>query len=186
MKYEIGKKYEIGNNYITISKGSKPNANDYILKWNGTMQFDDKMLFDLIYMNIDTEDKAQEFINNFIGSGFVTLEKQCIKTKIDNIEDVVSYVNSLYYNDNLKMCLASMLLRCDIDNINYYPCPPFNGCVRHFIQVVMVLGYKFNIINWKMEKLKNANTEIIYNIGHPNNYNITKEDFKNMYMNNDW
>ncbi|WP_258237653.1 hypothetical protein, partial [Arcobacter sp. CECT 9188] len=76
------------------------------------------------------------------------------------------------------LCLASMIFRCDIDNINYQ-CPKLNGCIRHFIQILAVFAYKFNIDKWKIEKLntsinKNNYVHVISNCGYPGNaYNVS-------------
>ena len=89
-----------------------------------------------------------KFITLFNNSPFIKIEETCINTTVTDKEKVVNYVNNTDLTDNLKLCLISMIFKCDIDNIAY-GCPPFNGCIRHYIQVLMVFGYELDIKKWK-------------------------------------
>lgn len=192
-KYEIGKQYPIGTNYfITFCKGKK-SAGDYLIYWNDNHQFDDYALFSTLFENIIYPQCAYDFVRHFCAATpFISFDTQCVKTNILDVGDVINFVNNLLLTDELKLCLASMIFRCDIDNINY-ECPKLNGCVRHFIQILMLFGYKFNISQWRMQKLNNYFNlnnkqidnipQLISNIGYPNNkYGIEKDDFKRMYQ----
>lgn len=194
-KYQKDKEYYIGKSYfITFSQGKKYASEDYLIHWNGKQQFDDYTLFSTLFDNIMCTQCAYDFIKHFFYSEpFISFDERCIKTNILDVGKVIDFVNRLSLTDELKLCLASMIFRCDIDNINY-ECPRLNGCVRHFIQVLMLFGYKFNILEWKMQKLNNyllsKNIQQINNIpklisdiGFPNNnYGINKNDFSSMYQ----
>lgn len=193
-KYQVNMPYTIGtSHFITFSKGCKC-PQDYLIHWNGNQQFNDYTLFLNLFNNIMCPQCAYNFIKHFYyAKPLIFFDTQCIITNIIDVEEVINLVNSSLLTDNLKLCLASMIFRCDIDNINY-ECPRLNGCVRHFIQVLMLFGYKFNILEWKMQKLNNyllsKNIQQINNIpklisdiGFPNNnYGIDKNDFSSMYQ----
>ncbi|ETD22210.1 hypothetical protein [Helicobacter macacae] len=194
-KYQIDKQYPIGKSYfITFSQGSKPAFGDYLIHWNGIQQFDDYTLFSSLYNSIVCPQCAYYFVKHFCyAKHFISFDTQCVKTNISNVDDVINFVNNLLLTDELKLCLASMIFRCDIDNINYQ-CPRLNGCVRHFVQVLMLFGYKFNIAQWKMQKINDyliSNNiqiqqidvpKLISDIGFPkNNIGIGTNDFREMY-----
>ena len=191
-KYISEQNYTVGNShFMTFAQGNK-GKQDYIISWNGNMQFHDLDLFDKLHRNILCYKCAFNFIRHFICSGFIELEQNCIKSNIKNVQDIIHFVNHTLLPDDLKLCLASMIFRCDIDNINY-ECPRLNGCVRHFLQVLMIFGYKFNLSNWQMLKLNNRLQfdnaallnipKLISDIGYPNNqYQIGKQDFYYMYQ----
>lgn len=192
-KYQVNIQYPIGNNYFLVfSKGNKC-PQDYLIYWNGNQQFYDNTLFSALFDNVVCPQCAYNFVKHFCyATQFISFDEQCIKTNIFNVDDVINFVNSLLLTDELKLCLASMIFRCDIDNINY-ECPRFNGCIRHFVQILMIFGYKFNISQWQMPKLNNYlrlnNISImdipalIADIGYPKNrYGIDTNDFRGMYQ----
>ena len=192
-KYQINTPYHIGTSYVmTFNKGHKC-PQDYLIYWNGSQQFDDDMLFSALFNNIACSQCAYNFIKHFYcATQFITFNERCIKTNILNVGDVIGFVNNLLLADELKLCLASMIFRCDIDNINY-ECPRLNGCVRHFVQILMVFGYKFDISQWQMPKLNNYLSsnhmsienipKLISSIGFPRNkYEINTNDFRDMYQ----
>lgn len=193
-KYQVNMKYPIGTGYfITFSQGKKNASRDYLIHWNGNHQFDDYTLFSALFNNVACYQCAYNFVKHFCyAAQFISFDAQCVKTNIVNVGDVINFVNSLLLTDELKLCLASMIFRCDIDNINY-ECPRLNGCVRHFVQILMVFGYKFNISQWQMPKLNdylslnNISTtdipKLIADIGYPKNrYEIGTNDFREMYQ----
>ncbi len=183
--------YPIGSRYfMAFGQGNKCER-DYIIMWNGETQFSDISFFNLLNNNITCYRCAFNFVKHFINNPFVVLEKECVKTNIMDVQNVIDYINQTLLPNDLKLCLASMIFRCDIDNINY-ECPRLNGCVRHFLQVLMLFGYKFNLSNWQMPKLNlciQANNTLLDNIpnlvshiGYPNNsYKIYTDDFKSTY-----
>lgn len=154
-KYQANTQYPIGTIYfITFSKGYKC-PQDYLIHWNGEQQFDDYALFSTLFNNVACPQCAYNFVKHFCyATQFISFDAQCVKTNIVNVGDVINFVNSSLLTDELKLCLASMIFRCDIDNINY-ECPRFNGCVRHFVQILMVFGYKFNISQWQIPIINN-------------------------------
>ncbi|WP_201523901.1 hypothetical protein, partial [Aliarcobacter butzleri] len=125
--------YSLGSLTIKLSQPTdRKCANDYIIHWNRTHKFSDIHLFQDLDRNINTIAEMKKFLAYFTESPFITLNKECIKSNIQNRSDVINYVNQTNLNDTLKLCLASMIFRCDIDNINYQ-CPRLNGCIRHYI-----------------------------------------------------
>jgi len=176
--------YTIGELSMTLAQPTQRKCqDDYIITWNGIHQFSDIHLFNDISQNINNIQAMNDFLGYFKNSPFIMMTQDCINVNITSQQDVIDYVNALPLNDTLKVCLASMIFRCDIDNINY-PCPRYNGCVRHYVQILLVFGYQFNLINWKFSKLSNCNVtnQIISNIGYPgNSYNISNEDFRTLY-----
>ena len=191
-KYQVNMPYPIGNSYfMTFSKGDKC-PQDYLIHWNGEQQFGDCALFSILFINVACPQCAYDFVKHFFyAAQFISFDAQCVKTNIVDVGDVINFVNSSLLTDELKLCLASIILRCDIDNINY-ECPRLNGCVRHFVQILMVFGYKFNISQWQMPKLNNYLSlnnkpttnipKLIADIGYPGNgYGICTTDFREMY-----
>ncbi|RBQ26013.1 hypothetical protein, partial [Arcobacter sp. CECT 9188] len=137
--------YSLGSLTIKLSQPTDRKCEqDYVIHWNGIHKFSDIHLFQDLDKNITTIEEMKQFFAYFKDSPFITLNDECIKSNIKNRADVIDYVNRTSLNDTLKLCLASMIFRCDIDNINYQ-CPKLNGCIRHFIQILAVFAYKFNI-----------------------------------------
>lgn len=191
-KYIAGQCYRIGSSYFMTFKQGEKKPNDYTISWNGNEQFLDINLFDKLYNNILCYRCAFNFIRHFVCNDFIRLEQVCIRSSVADVQDVINFVNKTLLPDDLKLCLASMIFRCDIDNINY-ECPKLNGCIRHFLQVLMLFGYKFSLSNWQMLKLNNYLQfnnmpplnipQLISDIGYPNNqYQIDTQDFKDMYQ----
>ncbi|WP_201522841.1 hypothetical protein [Aliarcobacter butzleri] len=150
---------EMGNllNYEYSIRLSQPEdrkcANDYIIHWNGTHKFSDIHLFQNLDRNINTIAEMKKFLAYFTESPFIELSHECIKVLNDDREvNIMCYINRTNLNDTLKLCLASMIFRCDIDNINYQ-CPRLNGCIRHYIQILAIFAYKFNIEEWKLKEI---------------------------------
>ena len=184
-KYQVNMPYTIGtSHFITFSKGYKC-PQDYLIHWNGEQQFDDYALFSTLFNNVACPQCAYNFIKHFYyAQPLIFFDTQCIITNIIDVEEVINLVNSSLLTDNLKLCLASMIFRCDIDNINY-ECPRFNGCVRHFVQILMVFGYKFNISQWQMPIINNfIQQKIIQNPQYAVDYPQLISDIG--YKNNDW
>lgn len=191
MKFIVGQDYFIGNYIIKFNQGKKK-INDYLIHWinNGeTLQFSDLDFF-LKLWQLDSNE-LKSIINAFLGfknnKSFIILEDNCIKSVINDVIDVIDYVNSVKKSDIFGLFLASMIFRCDIDNINY-DCPRLNGCVRHFIQILMLYGYKAGDTRLQMEKITpyiNQNISIpklISDIGYPNNqYGVSTQDFADAY-----
>ena len=205
-KYKEYKKYYIGknNDYIAFSKGNRAEG-DYKIFPNGK-QLVDLDLFRKLYNtdSIISKQCAINFVKHFYKSGFAIFNNtNRINININYIDDVVDYVNNTSLKDDLKLYLALIILRCDIDN-NIYKNPNLNGCVRHFLQILMVFGYRFNIATWQMRIINNfvkliltknpqANIDyplLISDIGYPNTNprKINKElsastqDFTDMYI----
>lgn len=185
-KFDESKKYYIGQRHLEFRQGEK-NIGDYVIWWDGQTQFSDKELFSELY-NHATFECAKVLIKHFICCDAVSFNDNCVKTNINNVNDIIEFVNQTKLPYILKFCLASIIFRCDIDNINYN-CPKYNGCVRHFMQILMLFGYKFNISKCKMDKLFikqfefDKIPEIISSIGYPNNERkISTNDFKCMYQ----
>lgn len=191
-KYKKEHKYEVcGNIKLGFSPGKKTEG-DYTVKWsfNGQQdqQFTDKDLFNKLSSEVKSKKEALNFIKCFYTYENIKFNTECINLTINDVQEIVDYVRNLSLSDNLRLCLACMFFRCDIDNINY-PCTKYNGCIRHFVQILMLFGYKFDIAEFKCEKLnideKNDNdiSNIISDIGYPTNkHNITTADFKNIYI----
>lgn len=164
--------YDIGSLKIRIYQPEKRKCElDYIIHWNGVHQFSDLHLFQDLLTNIQTIEEMNIFLNSFSKSKFISFSDKCVQTNISNRKDVIDYVNSLNLNDTLKLCLASIFFRCEIDNINYI-CPRLNGCVRHYIQILALFAYRFNIEHWKTEEIspfiKNGNlSQVISDSGYP-------------------
>jgi len=192
----------IGNSKLKlfIKIGGKYGEKDCRLFWDAMKKdnaFEDKILFKCILNSIHKKEDALNFIKLFKEFEYISFNNNRINNYINiynpsDIQKIVDYVNNIQINDELKKCLASMILRCYVDN-NAYPKPYQNGCIRHYIQVLLLLGYKFNIVSWKMNKLNNIITsdiaqnseklsEVIFEIGHPKNkYGIITGDFRKKY-----
>ncbi|EAL9771808.1 hypothetical protein D0772_02275, partial [Campylobacter lari] len=166
-KYKKEYEYIVCENIKLIFLLGKKEKNDYIVKWKidnqQYYQFSDKDLFDILQYEIKSKEEALKFINFFYNYEKINFNEECIELTIDNIQEILDYVSELPLNNKLKLCLACMFFRCDIDNINY-PCTIYNGCIRHFMQIVMLFGYKFDIIEFKCEKLSINNEDNISNI----------------------
>ena len=184
----MNEKYSFGTKYLTLSQGSK-NQTDYIIKWNGTQQFTDKDLFDLFSNMFKNKEEAVEFIKNIKKVPHVSFTNNCIETNFtkEKREQIYNYIDNIDKSEDYKLALFSVILRCDIDN-NSYNCPRFNGCIRHFMQIILFLGYYFNIDEFKNiynKKLPVDNiAKTISDIGYPGNkYGINSEHWKEMYKN---
>lgn len=190
-KYKKEYEYIVCENIkLMFSQGEK-RKDDYIVKWKidnqqAYCQFSDKDLFGILQSEIKSKEEALKFINFFYNYKKINFNQECIDLTIENVQEIIDYVNKLSLNNKLKLCLACMFFRCDIDNINY-PCIKYNGCIRHFMQILMLFGYKFDIAKFKCKKLninkKDNISNIISDIGYPKNkYNIITTDFKNAYI----
>jgi hypothetical protein len=182
---------------LLIKIGGKFGNRDCQIYWDTwSNKVPDKKLFKCILDNIHTKNDALNFIDLFNKFEAISFREDRIYSNINihnstDIQKVVDYVNKLGISDELKRCLASMILRCYVDNNAYKH--PLNGCIRHYIQVLLLLGYKFDIKSWKMDKLNKYITsniaqnneklsKLISDIGYPNNkYNIETHDFKDKY-----
>lgn len=191
-RYNQECEYTVGKNIKLKFLAGKKEKKDYVVQWSfdsgkSYKQFTDKDLFNKLVSKIQTKEEALKFIKYFCDYQNIDFDKECINLAIDNVQDVISYVKKSTLDDELRLCLACMLFRCEIDNINY-PCTRYNGCIRHFVQVLMLFGYKFDIDEFKISKLcitKNDDdiVSVISGIGYPNNkYNITTKDFKDAYI----
>lgn len=191
-RYNQECEYTVGKNIKLKFLAGKKEKKDYVVQWSfdsgkSYKQFTDKDLFNKLVSKIQTKEEALKFIKYFCDYQNIDFDKECINLAIDNVQDVISYVQKSTLDDELRLCVACMLFRCDIDNINY-PCTRYNGCIRHFVQVLMLFGYKFDIDEFKISKLcikkKDDIVSVISDIGYPNNnYNITTKDFKDAYTN---
>lgn len=190
-KYKKEYEYIVCENIKLIFLLGTKEKNDYIVKWKiddqQYNQFTDEKLFDMLQSEVKSKEEALKFINFFYNYEKINFNENRIELTIENVQEVLDYVKKLPLNNKLKLCLACMLYRCDIDNIDY-PNIRCNGCIRHFVQIIMLFGYKFDIIEFKYEKLSINNEDNISNvisrIGYPNNnYNIKTLDFKNVYIN---
>lgn len=192
-KYQVNMPYPIGNSYsLAFDKGSLAD-DDYMILVNNTA-IKDLLLFRYLYSspNIMCYQCALNFIRHFCSSGFVSFNNpNRISVCVNKVDDVIDYVNQTLLPDELKLYLCIIIFRCDIDN-NIYKSPNANGGVRHFVQILMVFGYKFNIVQWQMPQLNNClplnnmpTTDIpklIADIGYPDNrYGICTTDFREMY-----
>ena len=191
-RYNQECEYTVGKNIKLKFLAGKKEKKDYVVQWSfdsgkSYKQFTDKDLFNKLVSKIQTKEEDLKFIKYFCDYQNIDFDKECINLAIDNVQDVISYVQKSTLDDELRLCVACMLFRCDIDNINY-PCTRYNGCIRHFVQVLMLFGYKFDIDEFKISKLcikkKDDIVSVISDIGYPNNnYNITTKDFKDAYTN---
>ena len=155
-KYQKGTEYSIGNSYsLAFDKGSLAD-DDYIILVNNAA-IKDLLLFQCLYSspNIMCYQCALNFIRHFCSSGFVSFNNpNRIDVCVNKVDDVINYVNQTLLPDELKLYLCIIIFRCDIDN-NIYKSPNANGGVRHFVQILMLFGYKFNISQWQMPIIHN-------------------------------
>lgn len=191
MKFIVGQDYFIGNYIIKFNYGRKKN-NDYLVHWinNGeALQFSDLDFFSKLW-DLDSNE-FRDIINAFLGfknnKSFIALEDNCIRSVINDVNDVINYVNNEKKTDIFRLFLASMIFRCDIDNINY-DCPRLNGCVRHFVQVLMLYGYRVGDTRFQMKKINSYIKQnvfipkLISDIGYSENqYGVTTQDFAEAY-----
>lgn len=202
-KYQKDKEYYIGKSYIlTFDKGDRVEGDYRILIGKNKTWLVDLDLFRKLYNtdSITSKQCAINFVKHFYESGFAIFDDtNRIKININCIDDVIDYVNNTSLEDDLKLYLAIVILRCDIDN-NIYKSPNSNGCVRHFLQILMVFGYRFDILEWQIPIIndfiiQNPKVDIDYpllisDIGYPNthprkvhkNLYVSPKDFMDMYI----
>lgn len=198
--------YMIGQNYIlTFDKGDRAKGDYIIFIGKNKDLLVDLDLFKSLYSspNILCYQCALNFIRHFYFSGFVSFDNpNRIGVCVNNVDEVINYVNQTLLPDELKLYLAIIILRCDIDN-NIYKSQNSNGAVRHLVQVLMVFGYKFNISQWQMptinffvsqKNLQNTHyiidyPQLISDIGYPSGHhrkvniglNASPNDFTIIY-----
>lgn len=191
--------YTFGSFSISLEQGSK-SENDYVLKYNGIEQFDDLKCFKNVLIHFNTLTLFKVFINSIKNSGFLTFKRSEISSPCKGLSDTSpidilhNYVCNLSLTDIQKGLIFASILRMDIDNICYPPSTGrFNGAIRHFIQLILLGGFKYNC--FKLIKdigfiNSHPNTNdidiinFVFRIGFPrNNYGITTTDFKIYYQN---
>ncbi len=133
--------FTFGSDKIVISKGAKA-TRDYLVFHNGN-QITDKSLFEHILLNTSNEKEAKMFIGLFAKCICINFKKDRIETNLSPLErkKIYDYCINSKLNSELQKFLFITILRCDIDNINYPP--PKNGCIRIFVQVLLLFSYKF-------------------------------------------
>jgi len=189
-------KETIGDVEIVINEGSK-RENDYVILFDGN-QFTDKELF--AEMSVWNSEKWKTFWEELENNKYINIsnnEVTCnfpLSLNEEKKQEILELINDILQKEvaeDLKKILIGVILRCDIDNINY-PLPRFNGAIRHIVQILWLYGYIHNIDELKYdEKLSELNDKTpneivraIYEIGYPrNSYEISKEDFRNFYQN---
>lgn len=185
-KYQEDKEYYIGKSYIlTFKKGTRGVGDYKIFIANNPLY--DLDLFKWLYFssNIMCYQCALNFIRHFCSSGFVSFNNpNRISVCVNKVDDVIDYVNQTLLPDELKLYLCVIILRCDIDN-NIYKSQNANGCIRHFVQILMVFGYKFNILQWQMPIINDfIQQEIIQNPQYMTDYPQLISDIG--YKDDDW
>lgn len=177
--------YLFGKYRLALNKGKKC-AGDYVILWNDNEQFDDKRFFTGLLKIIVNEQAAKHFIDLFCQLPHISLGN-CIVTDFtpEKRKEIHAHIEKLEIDDLQKILLFSMALRCDIDNLNY-KCPRLNGAIRHFIQVLLLFGYRFNIEEYKtLANLRLQNetlVDAINCIGFPKNrYGYSTEKFRTAY-----
>lgn len=180
--------YTFENLSFSLEKGNKK-PNDYIIKWYGEHQFSDVELFKELLETYKTEEEAKELITLFKACPFIKIDN-CIKTEFTREirEKVYHYVNHQKIDSKKKFLLLTLFFRCDIDNLNY-ACPGLNGCIRHFMQIILLFGYHFKVAEL-MNLLPLPATpqeeipELINKIGYPSNpLSINKNHWQKAYIN---
>jgi len=169
--------YKFNESKIEIKKGAK-NKDDYIILLNN-IQIKDKVLFEKILLNVSDEQEAKNFITKFAKFKHIKFIKDRIETKSLNsqISDVYQYSLDVEIKDELKPFLFISILRCDIDNICYPP--PFNnGCVRIFVQILLIFSCKFE---WGFYKDEKKHQNDIVNFVYDSGFSLSREEFKNIY-----
>jgi hypothetical protein len=179
--------YKFENNIIKFKKGAK-HANDYLIYHNET-QIPDSTLFNWLFDEIASEEKAKKFLKAIRACPDICLKNEGVITNPsplnkDEIYKYVSGLNSL--SPKLRELLFVAILRCDIDNICYPP-PRLNGCIRLFIQILLLFAYKYNWSKYfvlSTDKIKTTIPQYVFDAGFPNKkVTITKEKFKEIYIN---
>ena len=176
-------KFIFGNNKIHLEKGTL-SEKDYMI-YRNNVRFTDEFLFESLNTQISTEELAYSLIKYCISYDKIQLEDNAILTKQSPLDanDVYNYCTAINLKSEIQEPLFIWILRCDIDNINFPP-PVYNGGVRIFTQVLLLLAYKFQ---WKEYYLKSIVPpknlpRFIYLIGHPNNtYSQSKSTFQEIY-----
>ena len=181
----MNENYVFGKFRLALNKGHKC-AGDYVILWNNNEQFDDKRFFAGLLKVIANEQEAKRFIDLFCKLPHLALQ-DCIITDFtpEKRSEIHAHIDRLDIDSSQKVLLFSMALRCDIDNLNY-KCPHLNGAIRHFIQVLLLLGYHFNVEEYKALAdidLQNKNlVDAINCIGFPNNsYGYSTDKFRAAY-----
>lgn len=128
-------------NKVTIGKGRKTD-NDYVILQNGT-QIRDRSLFENILSNIPNEGEAKIFLDCFSRCPLIKFGSDRITTTTSQ-DKIYQYCLGCRLKSESQELLFISILRCDIDNI-CYPYPK-NGCIRIFVQLLLLLSYKFG---WK-------------------------------------
>ena len=134
--------FAFGKDKIEIKKGYKA-SNDYLIFLN-KVQISDELLFEALNLSIISEDDAKFFIEHYVEYSKIKLGDNYIKTYPSPLDknDLYDYCMKLNAKFDIQMLIFVSILRCDIDNICYPP-PVLNGCVRFFVQILLLFAYKF-------------------------------------------
>lgn len=168
--------FTFGSDKIDTKRGGKA-KDDYLIFYND-VQIDDKEIFKGILINTLNGKDAKTFIECFTKCNSIKLNKKRIETVPSPLKKdrIYTYCINSKLNTELQKFLFISILRCDIDNICY--CPPLNGCIRFFIQILLLLSYKFK---WTLYINKNDIpadiVKYIYEIG----FKKSRIDFKEIY-----
>jgi len=133
---------------------------------------------------ISSKEEAKSFLKLFSGYNKIELNYDsiiCHPSPVD-VDDLYSYCKEVKLKLEQQELLFICVLRCDIDNICYPP-PRLNGCIRIFIQVLLLFAYKYE---WDTYYLKaKVNTDLcdfINKIGFPKNpYGVDVATFAGIY-----
>jgi len=181
-------KFIFEDNIVRLDKGTL-STNDYVI-YHNEVKFTDQFLFRSIIAQISSEELAIDFIRCCINYSEIQLDNDALlinKSPLD-VSNVYEYCTALDLPPEIQKLLFLWILRCDIDNINFPP-PKFNGGIRIFTQVLILLAYKFKWNEYYIEEYYIESVDIlkdlpksIYLIGHPNNkYSLSKSAFKEIY-----
>ncbi|MDD5431655.1 MAG: hypothetical protein PHO70_01535 [Candidatus Omnitrophica bacterium] len=181
-KIIFDKAYIFGKNKLIFKKGSKA-ENDYLI-WHNKVQITDLFLFNELFKRISLEQEAKDFLDLFCGYRNIKFNNDsiiCNPSPLD-VDDLYKYCVGSKLNTEQQELLFVCILRCDIDNICYPP-PKLNGCIRIFVQVLLLFTYKFKWIMYYLEDKVAEDLDVfVYKIGFPRNrYDVDKTTFLAIY-----
>lgn len=165
-----------GSDKIIIRKGAKA-TRDYLI-FHNNIQIKDELLFKGILLNTSDEKEAEMFIDLFTKCISIIFKKDRIETNPSPLEfkKIYDYCINSKLKPELQKFLFVTILRCDIDNICYPP--PKNGCIRIFIQVLLLFSCKFKWTTYINKNNIPADiAKYIYEIG----FKKSIIDFKEIY-----